>query len=71
MLFFIVIFVVQYNYSKNCRVYTLITVFKTCAVVPTGQICTYAVADLGGVRGVQLHPPLAGGVHYFHALLVG
>ena len=34
------------------------------------QQCTcvymHAVADLGGVRGVQLHPPLAGEVH-FHA----
>ena len=24
-----------------------------------------AVADLGGVRGVQLHPPLAGEVHFY------
>ena len=28
------------------------------------------VADLRGIRGVQLHPPLAGGVHYFQALLI-
>ena len=35
------------------------------SILHKGRNWGYTVADLGGVRGVQLHPPLAGEVHFY------